>query len=694
MTDTVNLGLPFIDGSQAQKHVTHNEALRILDAAVQIGVLDRTLTTPPVSPVDGERHLVASGATGAWAGQANNVAVREDGAWRFLVPKAGWCLWSAADNGLYVFNGTAWNAVGGGSSSLDNAAHVGINSTASSPNLLSVRSNASLFNSINTADGGSGDARVQISKESSAKTASVVFSDAFSGRAEFGLIGSDAFKLKVSNDGSTFVEAFNIDQTSGNLALPRGVSLTGVISPAQITSNQSDYNPAGIDSASVLQISTDASRTVSGLAGGTEGRVISVLNVGSQTVTLLDQSVSSTAANRFTLGGDLALGAKQAAILRYDGTAARWFAIARPGGSASGALVATSNLSDLASKPLARANLGVRDMLTANRSYYVSTTGSDSNTGLPTTTAAVTFTNGSANITWTAHGRSVGDNVLLTTTGALPTNFATGVVYYVKTVVDANNITVATSSSGTAVSAGSAGSGTHTANLVSAFLTVQKAIDVVASLDISIFNVTIQAGAGTYTAGVSLVGPWVGTGTVTLLGDAATPTNVIISTTNAGCISLSNGARLTLAGFKLQTTTSGTAVSVTNGANLTISGSMNYGAAATYQISADNNGGVIINSNYTISGGAFYHYNATSGGFISAVSIGTITVSGTPAFGIQFAYASRTGKIQAHLNTYSGSATGTRYLADSNGVIFTNGGGASYFPGNAAGSTATGGQYI
>ena len=50
MTDTANLGLPFIEGSQAQKHVTHNDALRILDATIQISVLDKTLTAPPVSP--------------------------------------------------------------------------------------------------------------------------------------------------------------------------------------------------------------------------------------------------------------------------------------------------------------------------------------------------------------------------------------------------------------------------------------------------------------------------------------------------------------------------------------------------------------------------------------------------------------------------------------------------------------------
>lgn len=82
--------------------------------------------------------------------------------------------------------------------------------------------------------------------------------------------------------------------------------------------------------------------------------------------------------------------------------------------------------------------------------------------------STVTFTNGSANITWTAHGLSVGDPVKFYTTGSLPTNFTAGTAgtggtfYYVKTVVDANTINVATTVTGTAITAGSAGSGTQT----------------------------------------------------------------------------------------------------------------------------------------------------------------------------------------------------------------------------------------
>ena len=61
MSDTTtHLLLPYILAAQAQKHVTHNEALRILDGLVQLSVLDRDLTAPPGSPAEGDRDIVAA----------------------------------------------------------------------------------------------------------------------------------------------------------------------------------------------------------------------------------------------------------------------------------------------------------------------------------------------------------------------------------------------------------------------------------------------------------------------------------------------------------------------------------------------------------------------------------------------------------------------------------------------------------
>ena len=77
--NTANLDLPFIMPSQAQKHVTHNEALLKLDAAVQLR-LTAIRPDPPATPADGACFAVAVDATGAWTGREGRIAVWQDGA--------------------------------------------------------------------------------------------------------------------------------------------------------------------------------------------------------------------------------------------------------------------------------------------------------------------------------------------------------------------------------------------------------------------------------------------------------------------------------------------------------------------------------------------------------------------------------------------------------------------------------------
>ena len=337
-----------------------------------------------------------------------------------------------------------------------------------------------------------------------------------------------------------------------------------------------------------------------------------------------------------------------------------------------------------------------RQVISAALSYYVSTTGSDSNTGLATTTATVTFTNSSTSVGWTSHGRSVGDNFFLTTTGALPTNFATGVTYYVKTVVDANTITVATTSGGAAVSAGSAGSGTHTANLVSAFLTLQKPLNVIiANLDVGGQTVTINAAYGTYSGGVSMSAPQVGGGSIVYKGDTTTPANVIISSA-APFLVQNPGVVLSIGGFKFSA--AGNAVDSSSGGTINITGALDFNSA-TVCIAAQKSGKVIITSGYNITGNFGYHWYAEDLGYIRAQSL-TITASNSPVINNQFAYVSANGTILVNSNTFGGTVmTGTRYLVQYGGVINTSGGGVNYLPGSVAGSgTNTGaspyGNYI
>jgi hypothetical protein len=197
MDTTPNLDLPYLMAAQAQKHVTHNEALRSLDAIVQLSVLDKDLAAPPGSPAEGDAYIVAAAPTGAWTGQAGKVAAWQDGAWAFYTPREGWLAWVADENTIYAYDGSAW-AIG--------VALWGINATPDTTNRLALSSPASLFNHAG------GGHQQKINKATAADTASQLFQTNFSGRAEYGLTGDDDFHVKVSPDGSSWQEALVIDK--------------------------------------------------------------------------------------------------------------------------------------------------------------------------------------------------------------------------------------------------------------------------------------------------------------------------------------------------------------------------------------------------------------------------------------------------------------------------------------------------
>jgi len=469
MTETHCLNLPYILPSQSQKHVTHNEALRMLDALVQLAVLDRDLTAPPGTPEDGTRFIVAADATDGWAGRDGQIAAWQDGAWAFHAPRIGWLAWIEDEGRLMLFDGSAWvDAPAPAQTPL-----LGINATADAVNRLAISAPASLFNHA-----GNGHQH-KINKAAAGDTASILFQTGFSGRAEMGTAGDDKWRIKVSSDGATWREAMVVDEATGQVVFPSG---------------------------------------------------------------------------------------------------------------------------------------GAREVLSASRTYYVRTDGNDGHDGL--------------------------------------TNSPGG-----------------------------------------AFLTIQKAIDAVATLDIGPFNVTIQVADGTYTAGAAVTGPWLGSGTVTVQGNAGTPANVLISTTGSSAVTVVTGGRLAVKDTKLQTA-GGLTYCLHANTNGSISyANVDFGACGDTHIRAADGGTVTCDGSYAISGNAAYHWRAVVSGVIRCTGK-TITLTGTPAFSGVFASASRGAQVLANGNIFSGSATGARYDVALNGVIDTNGGGTNYLPGSSAGSTSTGGQYV
>ena len=108
MTSTSQLGLPLLVAAQAQKHVTVNEALALLDAVAQLRVTSSTLQHPPANARDGESYLVPAGATGSWSASPGRIAVWSNGGWTYLTPHAGWRMWDAGKGTYQTFDGTSW----------------------------------------------------------------------------------------------------------------------------------------------------------------------------------------------------------------------------------------------------------------------------------------------------------------------------------------------------------------------------------------------------------------------------------------------------------------------------------------------------------------------------------------------------------------------------------------------------------
>jgi len=221
-----------------------------------------------------------------------------------------------------------------------------------------------------------------------------------------------------------------------------------------------------------------------------------------------------------------------------------------------------------------------------------------------------------------------------------------------------------------------------------AFLTLQKAINVVAALDISAYNVTIQVADGTYTGSVVVSGPWVGSGVVTIVGNTTTPANVIISTSGATFHALNN-ATITLSGMEIRST-SHIGLWASYGAVITLGPALRLGACpSVYHMFAEFGGTIFGRSNYSIVGNAVHHWVTVTLGGISIVGV-TITISGTPTM-TAFAAVSG-GAIECFSNTYSGSISGAQYSV-SNGGVLRNGG--ATLPGSGtSGGTTTGGGFV
>lgn len=110
---------------------------------------------------------------------------------------------------------------------------------------------------------------------------------------------------------------------TGSASSSADVAFSGDISPSQITSDQDDYNPTGLSTSAVIRHDLDADRSINGLQGGADGRLMVHANISSAVLKKNAERASSTAAYRFA-GQDLEIDPGMAGIDIYDSTSSRW----------------------------------------------------------------------------------------------------------------------------------------------------------------------------------------------------------------------------------------------------------------------------------------------------------------------------------------------------------------------------------
>lgn len=100
-------GLPLLQAGQAQKELTHNEALVLIDMLAMASVLG-VRDTVPTKPAPGDCWIVGPAPTGEWTGASEKLACWTASGWRFAAPRDGMRVWRVDEGVDALWQGGSW----------------------------------------------------------------------------------------------------------------------------------------------------------------------------------------------------------------------------------------------------------------------------------------------------------------------------------------------------------------------------------------------------------------------------------------------------------------------------------------------------------------------------------------------------------------------------------------------------------
>lgn len=349
--------------------------------------------------------------------------------------------------------------------------------------------------------------------------------------------------------------------------------------------------------------------------------------------------------------------------------------------------------------------------LTAGTQYFVKTVPLTTTYTLSATPEGAAINTSSAGSG--THTRVQAGTHYLSETGVLPTGVTAGQDYFViATGLTANAFQFSATLGGAAINATGTVNGTIIAKTgsdsndglnptaASAMLTLQAAWNKLALYDLNVQAATIQLAFGQYNAGLSAPSMPIGGSSISIQGDItsiATQSNTFVNTTiGAFIISSPLQCTLNIRGMRVKTTGASIAAILLNAPGTLVTQSMEYMGGTTGfagQLQTGVEGALIIVSANTIWSGNASAMVSAGPGIIQFFGV-TISLLNRPVFSWVVCIGTALSKLSITGVTFAGYAKGARYSAAENSVINTGGGGASYLPGDTAGSVSTGGQYI